>query len=227
MKIKDFTKEETLELIESHDNIRQILLKLGKSSNGSGAYKTFKNHCDRLGLELPKFNKNTNRPYGKIGKIPLELILIPNSTYQNNTNLKNRLIKENLLEYKCVGCGNTGEWMGKPISLQLDHINGINNDNRIENLRVMCPNCHSQTETYAGKRFKKVEYCKCGNIKFKGVKLCNKCDKFNKRKVDRPPYQQLVNEIKENGYSAVGRKYGVSDNAIRKWCKYYEKELER
>ena len=68
--------------------------------------------------------------------------------------LKERLVKEKYLEYKCAECGIT-EWNGKPLSLHLDHINGINNDHRIENLRFLCPNCHSQTNTYAGKNKKK------------------------------------------------------------------------
>lgn len=55
------------------------------------------------------------------------------------------------LEYKCAFCGNTGEWLGQKLTLQLDHINGKNNDYRIENLRFLCPNCHSITPTYAGK----------------------------------------------------------------------------
>jgi 5-methylcytosine-specific restriction endonuclease McrA len=59
-------------------------------------------------------------------------------------------VNEGRMEYKCQCCG-ISEWLDKPISLQLDHINGINNDHRIENLRFLCPNCHSQTDTYAGK----------------------------------------------------------------------------
>jgi 5-methylcytosine-specific restriction endonuclease McrA len=59
-------------------------------------------------------------------------------------------VKENRLEYKCANCG-IKEWNNLPLSLQLDHINGVNNDHRLENLRFLCPNCHSQTDTYSGK----------------------------------------------------------------------------
>ena len=54
------------------------------------------------------------------------------------------------MEYKCQKCG-ISEWLGNPLTLQLDHINGVNNDHRLTNLRFLCPNCHSQTDTYAGK----------------------------------------------------------------------------
>lgn len=83
-------------------------------------------------------------------KIPLENILIENSTYTSTYHLKLRLIDEKLFDYKCSKC-NIIEWNSEKISLQLDHINGNHNDNRIENLRLLCPNCHSQTETFAGK----------------------------------------------------------------------------
>ncbi len=65
--------------------------------------------------------------------------------------MKSKIIKNKLIPYKCQCCDNEGEWLGKPISLHLDHINGVNNDNRLVNLRFLCPNCHSQTDTYAGK----------------------------------------------------------------------------
>ena len=77
---------------------------------------------------------------------------IQNQIKQNKQTLKlkNRLLKENILENKCSICG-IDEWQGKEISLQLDHIDGDNHNHRLENLRLVCPNCHSQTDTYCGK----------------------------------------------------------------------------
>lgn len=69
--------------------------------------------------------------------------------------LKKKMLKEGIIEKKCSWCGIADKWNGKPIILHLDHINGINNDHRLENLRLLCPNCHSQTDTYAGRGKKK------------------------------------------------------------------------
>jgi 5-methylcytosine-specific restriction endonuclease McrA len=69
--------------------------------------------------------------------------------------LKERLFKENIYNNICFMCNQVPEWNSKKLTLQIDHINGISNDNRIENLRVLCPNCHSQTSTYAGKNNEK------------------------------------------------------------------------
>ena len=88
--------------------------------------------------------KHRNRVY----KIDLDKILIKNSTYRNNTYLKNRLLKENLLKNICYKCKSTPIWNDKPLTLVLDHINGINNDNEINNLRLLCPNCNSQEPTF-------------------------------------------------------------------------------
>lgn len=82
--------------------------------------------------------------------IPLSNILVEDSTYTTIWRLKRRLLRAGILEYRCYVCGLT-EWNGQPLSLQLDHINGVHLDHRIENLRLLCPNCHSQTETFAGK----------------------------------------------------------------------------
>lgn len=92
--------------------------------------------------------KGSSHGWGK--KIPLEEILVKNSKYTTSNHLRKRLIKENILEEKCSIC-NLSEWLGKRLGLEIDHINGDNKDNRLENLRILCPNCHSQTPTYCSK----------------------------------------------------------------------------
>lgn len=84
-------------------------------------------------------------------KYSLEELLVKNGPYIGSSRLKKRLLKAELLEYKCDVCGNTGEWQGKELSLQLHHINGDHNDNRLENLILLCPNCHSQTDNFTSK----------------------------------------------------------------------------
>lgn len=93
---------------------------------------------------------------GKLGPraIPLEQLLVEGST-RRGTDFKKRLIDEGLLEDRCEQCSLGPEWNGRPLTLQLDHRNGINTDNRIENLRLLCPNCHSQTATWAGRNVRR------------------------------------------------------------------------
>lgn len=88
------------------------------------------------------------------GAQPLESILIEHSSYRSTYHLKDRLLKECVKEYKCECCGNT-EWMGKPIALELHHVNGIKDDLRAENLQLLCPNCHAFTDNYRGKNIGK------------------------------------------------------------------------
>jgi len=79
-----------------------------------------------------------------------EEVFVKNSYYARH-HIKKRCIEDSLIPYECGECSNLGEHNGKKLSLQLDHINGTHTDHRIENLRFLCPNCHSQTDTYAGK----------------------------------------------------------------------------
>lgn len=87
-----------------------------------------------------------------VSKRPIEEYFCANSKVIRSV-IRNLILKNNLLEYKCSECGIT-DWNGKSLGLQLDHINGINNDHRLENLRFLCPNCHSQTPTFCGKNIK-------------------------------------------------------------------------
>ena len=156
----------------------------------------------------------------------LSHLLVENSSSGISTSrFKKRLIKEGLLEEKCYECGIGPIWNGKALVLQIDHTNGVSNDNRISNLRILCPNCHSQTHTYAGRNNKKPKNkypCpSCGKERKHYTKaLCISC---GHRKVPLPSKEELLLQLKEVGsLVGLGRKYGVSDNAIRKWLKKYE-----
>lgn len=80
-------------------------------------------------------------------KFPDEVVFSENSTYPRHS-LKSNILRRNLIEYRCSCCNIEPIWMGKPMPLILDHINGKNNDNRLENLRFVCSNCDSQLDTY-------------------------------------------------------------------------------
>ena len=95
-------------------------------------------------------------------------------------------------------------------------------DNRLENLRLLCPNCNSQQSTFAGRKLKVQHVCsRCfGPKKSKNSRLCNPCSNLERRKREhRPTITTLMNDVEKLGFVGTGRKYGVSDNAIRKWLR--------
>jgi len=160
--------------------------------------------------------------------------------------LKIKLIKCGLKEHKCENCDLT-EWLGDLIPIELHHIDGNRFNNNLDNLQILCPNCHSKTDNNSGKKNKKsleekvvrkkynyyqkkekidkTKLCDCGKVISKNAKQCKKCVGQDKLSEKRPEYELLIREIIELGYCATGRKYGVSDNCIRKWKKNYEKMI--
>ena len=150
-KIYQVSDEEFKNIVSNANSYSDCLRALGLRTSGGSSTDILKRRIKELNCSIEHFNQTNKKSYQ--AKYSLEEILIENSSYANIASLKKRLIKEGALEYKCAICGLT-EWLNKPISLQLDHINGINNDHRIENLLFLCPNCHSQTDTFAGKNKK-------------------------------------------------------------------------
>ena len=147
---KKISKEEYESAVKSSLSVAEVCRKLGIKANG-GNYKTIHNAITKYNIDTSHFTgQGWNQGLKFVPKqaTPIEEILTENSTYQSYK-LKNRLFNEGVKEKKCECCGLT-EWLGQPIALELHHINGITTDNRLENLVILCPNCHAQTDNYRG-----------------------------------------------------------------------------
>ena len=147
--IDKLSLEEFKIIINSCFSRKEFFRKINMLASGA-SFKILNRRIKKDNVDISHFKKPQD--FVKYtGKQPYEKILVENSTYVTTSSLKDRLIKDGILKYKCVKCGNEGKHMDEPLSLHLDHINGIRNDHRLENLRILCPNCHSQTKTYSGK----------------------------------------------------------------------------
>ena len=194
-------KELLKEVCVNSSSIKEALVKLGIADDG-GTYRRFTDACKKFGIERPAYSYGSHLK-GINQAFPLESILVENSSY-SRARLKSRIIEEGLLAYHCHGqdCPIIDTWLKQSITLQLEHINGIRNDNRIENLTLLCPNCHSQTESYAGK----------GNKKPRPPKVKHQ----RASKTTYPDVYTLIELVKELGYTEAGKRLGVSDNAVKK-----------
>ena len=150
-------KQEFEAIVNNSKTIGEILAKFGLVNKG-GNYKTLSQRIQYENTNIAHIFEhrkyNTKNAITR-NTIPLEEILIEHSTYTNTGTLKKRLIEKKLLRYTCYECGQQPFWNNKPLVLQLDHINGEHTDDRIENLRILCPHCYSQTETFAGRKTRK------------------------------------------------------------------------
>jgi len=227
-----YSKKEIENAVKNAFTQNQALINLGLRAAGNN-FKTLKKYIKEYSIDVSHFNPDKVRIEklklnGGLKKIPLSRILIENSTYSNGKNLKEKLYKEGLKEKKCELCGQGDIWQGKKMSLIIDHINGIHNDNRIENLRIICPNCDSTLDTYCGRNIKKntintKEICPvCNEKKHKDSKMCRKCTvESRKNGTERPLIGQLKKDIEVFGIDDAAIKYGVSVKEIERWFKTY------
>lgn len=241
--MKNISIDEIKKIVSESETISGALKKIGYARS-SACYKQFKKFVTKHSIDISHFlsPEEFNKKYctGKKfkSKLLLNEIFCVNSNVDRTT-VKKRFLELNPQEKKCKFCNQDENWQGKIMHLILDHINGISNDNRLENLRILCPNCNATLDTHGGKKRRKFKTCDTCEKKFHGhgAKYCsnsckftawNKSDKIlnssaRQRKTVRPPYETLLNEVRELGFCAVGKKYGVTDNSIRKWIKLYEK----
>jgi 5-methylcytosine-specific restriction endonuclease McrA len=217
MKI-DYTEEKLREVVLNSETYNQVLISF-KRNNSSSSYKVLHKYIKKWEIDTSHFLTSSQVAKklfneGILKKTENIDLFIENSTCARSC-VKKRIIDENIIDYKCFKCGNEGEWMGEKITLILDHKNGINNDNRIENLRFACPNCNSTLETHCqGSKVFKTKQPKLD-------KRTLKHDRVESRKIEWPTKEVLMELLENMSYVSIGKKYGVSDNAVRKWSKKY------
>jgi hypothetical protein len=233
-----FTDPELRTAVASSRSCAEVLRKLGLRAAG-GNHRTFKKYVALWGISTAHFDQDAiRREVLYRPPIPLDEILVERSTYHRG-HLKRRLLAEGIKQRRCELCGQGDTWRGRPLALVLDHINGVADDHRLENLRIVCPNCAATFDTHCGRKNRPVQNCvRCG-VGFapqsRSQRYCSRdCGRRWERAGvprpggrtvrERPPYEELMAEIAATSWSAVGRNYGVSDNAIRKWVRAYEAE---
>lgn len=213
-------KNELELVVATHKSYKEILATFGLENKGNN-FKTLKQRMNEDCVEYSHLQKKGDNLRVFNTAKPLKEIMVINSNFSRG-HLKKRLLKEGLLLNKCYECGLSDYWNNKPICLQLDHINGVSNDNRLENLRMLCPNCHSQTTTFAGRGLRleknKIKYGS-DNVKFD--MRSNHNPRLKRRKVKRPSKDVLEKLVWLTPTLQLAKTFGVSDKAISKWCIAY------
>lgn len=197
--MNEYRKKYYIDLIKNSFSLREVCLKAGLVVT-TGNYDTLKKIIKDENIDVSHFKRQSK----KITEKRDITYYLKKDVKIGTSLLKKKLFQEELKEKRCECCGRT-EWMGKPINLQLHHINGDNTDNRLENLQILCPNCHSYTDNYCGKNQKL-------NIKDKDIPK-------KRTYIDIELLQSLFNETDD--INIVAQKLNRVPKTIKKYIKQY------
>ncbi|MNS24755.1 hypothetical protein D3C72_566180 [compost metagenome] len=224
-----YSKELLEPLVRDSISFAEVTRKLGLKLSGS-VHRMLKARVVEFGISTEHFLGNgwSKGLQSRNFKSPEERLR------QITRPVSSRILKRAYLlltnsHYACKTCG-IHSWQGKPITLHLDHINGDPLDNRFENLRLLCPNCHQQTDTWGFKKAgqsvraslkKEPRHCIQCNAICVGRYCSRACFNLSSRKVERPTKEELAELLEQYPFTSIGRRFGVSDNAVRKWARRY------
>lgn len=222
--LSNCSDEEFERIVKQSYSYLECLKNLGYNSYSGSTVTLIKQRIQKLQIDISHFGITSPQKRTK------ENVFIVNSTASQKT-LRQWYEKGNYTEYKCSICGQEPFWNGKELIMILDHINGCNNDDRLENLRWVCPNCNYQLDTTNGKNKKhkehQIKHCvDCGKIISKNATRCISCERKKRAEAAPTEVKQLTREqlktmIRTIPFTKIGEKFGVSDNAVRKWCDKY------
>ena len=225
--IDKYSKEEIEEIVKNSICMKDVVRAIGYNTLSGSNAKTVKKRIEKYGISTDHF-----KSVAKTIRDENNVFCNPSTATQATLR---RWYKKVSDDSKCEICGQGKIWNGKELVMTLDHKNGNNHDNRIENLRWICPNCGTQLETFTGRNIKRKNeitgkvkaerktkicpVCKKSKINMQS-KMCMECRTRERRK-NIPSKEEIENLINKKPFNQIGKMYGVSDNAVRKWCIIY------
>ncbi len=257
---RTWTDDQLIDIVRKSTTWAECVRGLGLNCKSAGNWRTLQKRCEEIGIDTSHFTGRAARQGGR-KLTPLDEVLVK-GRYTCSSSLRKRLLKEGMKCHVCEMCG-LKEWNGVPIALELDHVNGDRDDNELNNLRLLCPNCHAQTPTWRGRNrkpnanrvvsevnvintyksisdrintfptFTDIVTSLGGNGKYLNNKkeIQNICDMNNleirttriprKDKIHWPDNVELSSMVMSMSLEAVGRKLGVTGNAVKKRCVKY------
>ena len=226
MKTKRISDEELAKAVVESNSVREALNRLQKPNVSGSTHAHFRKRIVKLGIDTSHFTQDTKTSQLNKRLISDEILVKDRHEGRREPSIiLRRAMIEHGFYYECSKCGNQGKWQGEKLPLEIDHKNDNCLDNRPENLHFLCPNCHSLKSVNTTKRH-------APRIKVVKPKAKRKTKKpvrskrppkgrTHLRKVERPSMQDLERLLKTSSFVQVGKMYGVSDNAVRKWLKHY------